>query len=93
MSGFLHASVLNHDRLETVIASHLAEKWAMLKSARALGEVFEESLVNNPDLGETLRADIIAHYDRDSGMPVISRPGFVLQRFSGIAGLIGRRIG
>ena len=26
MSGFLHASVLNHDRLETVIASHLAEK-------------------------------------------------------------------
>ena len=33
--------------------------------ARALGEVFEESLVNNPDLGGTLRADIIAHYDRD----------------------------
>ena len=50
--------------------------------ARALGEVFEESLVNNPDLGETLRADIIAHYDRDPACrsyldPVLYYKGFL----------------
>ena len=83
MSGFLHASVLNHDRLETVIASHLAEKMGNAEiGARALGEVFEESLVNNPDLGETLRADIIAHYDRDPACrtyldPVLYYKGFL----------------
>ena len=47
------------------------KKWAMRKSVRARG-VFEESLVNNPDLGETLRADIIAHYDRDPACRHIS---------------------
>ena len=83
MSGFLHASVLNHDGLETVIASHLAEKMGNAEiGARALGEVFEESLVNNPDLGETLRADIIAHYDRDPACrsyldPVLYYKGFL----------------
>ena len=83
MSGFLHASVLNHDRLETVIASHLAEKMGNAEiGARALGEVFEESLVNNSDLGETLRADIIAHYDRDPACrsyldPVLYYKGFL----------------
>jgi serine O-acetyltransferase len=83
MSGFVHTSVLNHDRLETVIASHLAEKMGNAEiGARALGEVFEESLVNNPDLGETLRADIIAHYDRDPACrsyldPVLYFKGFL----------------
>ena len=83
MSGFLHASVLNHDRLETVIASHLAEKMGNAEiGARALGEVFEESLANNPDLGETLRADILAHYDRDPACrsyldPVLYYKGFL----------------
>ena len=83
MSGFVHTTVLNHDRLETVIASHLAEKMGNAEiGARALGEVFEESLVNNPDLGETLRADIIAHYDRDPACrsyldPVLFFKGFL----------------
>ncbi len=83
MSGFLHATVLNHDGLETVIASHLAEKMGNAEiGAAALGEVFEEGLVNNPDLGETLRADIIAHYDRDPACrsyldPVLYYKGFL----------------
>ena len=83
MSGFLHATVLNHDGLETVIASHLAEKMGNAEiGAAALGEVFKEGLVNNPDLGETLRADIIAHYDRDPACrsyldPVLYYKGFL----------------
>ena len=83
MSGFVHASVLNHDRLETVIASHLAEKMGNAEiGARALREVFEESLVNNPIMGETLRADIIAHFDRDPACrsyldPVLYFKGFL----------------
>ena len=97
MSGFLHATVLNHNRLETVIASHLAEKMGNAEiGARALGEVFEESLVNNPDLGETLRADIIAHYDRDPACrsyldPVLYYKGFLaLQAYRAAHWMINR---
>ena len=89
MSGFLHASVLNHDRLETVIASHLAEKMGNAEiGARALGEVFEEILVNNPDLGESLLADIMSLYDLDPAC-VLSRPVLYYKGFHGIASLSG----
>ena len=58
MSGFVHTTVLNHDRLETVIASHLAEKMGNAEiGARALGEVFEGA-----DIIDVLRGG----YDADT---------------------------
>ena len=44
LSGFLHATILNFERLEMAIASHLSEKLANSEiGARALCEIFEEA--------------------------------------------------
>ena len=66
LSGFLHASVLNFERLEQAIASHLAEKLANSEiGARTLNEVIEEAYEGNTEFSATLRADIVANLDRD----------------------------
>ena len=66
MSGFLHATILNFDRLELAIASHLSEKLANSEmGARSLCEVFEEAFADNKAISEMIRADIVAHFDRD----------------------------
>lgn len=67
MSGFLHATILNFDRLELAIASHLSEKLANSEvGARSLCEVFEEAFADNKVISAAMRADIVAHYDRDA---------------------------
>ena len=67
LSGFLHATILNFERLELAIASHLSEKLANSEiGARALCEVFEEAFADNQAVGEAMRADIVAHFDRDA---------------------------
>lgn len=66
MSGFLHATLLNFEQLELAIASHLSEKLANAEmGARSLCEVFEEAFANNEKAAEAMRADIVAHFDRD----------------------------
>ncbi|MBL6784232.1 MAG: serine O-acetyltransferase, partial [PS1 clade bacterium] len=60
MSGFLHATILNFDRLEMAIASHLSEKLANSEmGARSLCEVFEEAFADNQAISEAMRADIV----------------------------------
>jgi serine O-acetyltransferase len=66
MSGFLHAVLLNFDRLEDAVASHLSEKLANAEfGARSLCEVFEEAFDGNETVADAMRADIVAHFDRD----------------------------
>jgi serine O-acetyltransferase len=83
MSGFLHATILNFDRLEMAIASHLSEKLANSEmGARSLCEVFEEAFVDNQAISEAMRADIVAHFDRDPACrlyldPVLYFKGFM----------------
>ena len=83
LSGFLHESVLNHDRLEAVVCRHLAEKMANAElSALTLCEVFEEAIQGDPSIGDAMRADIAATYDRDPACrsyldPVLYYKGFL----------------
>ena len=66
MSGFLHAVLLNFEQLESAVASHLSEKLANAEiGARSLAEVFEEAFASNAEAAEAMRADIVAHFDRD----------------------------
>ncbi len=66
MSSFLHATMLNFEQLELAVASHLSEKLANAEmGARSLCEVFEEAFAENEIAADAMRADIVAHFDRD----------------------------
>ena len=70
LSGFLNATILNFERLEMAIASHLSEKLANSEiGARTLCEVFEEAFSDNKAVSAAMRADIVAHFDRDPACP------------------------
>lgn len=83
LSGFIHATILNFERLEQAIASHLAEKLSNSEiGARTLNEVIEEAFTHNADFDETVRADIMANLDRDPACkthldPVLYYKGFL----------------
>jgi serine O-acetyltransferase len=83
LSGFLHATILNFEYLEAAIASHLSEKLANSEiGARTLCEVFEEAFDKNEQFGSTVRADIVAVFDRDPACrthidPVLYYKGFL----------------
>ncbi len=97
LSGFLYASVLNHQKLEDVLCNHLAEKLANSEiSVLVLREVFEEAMSGDVSIGDSLRADIVANYDRDPACqsyldPVLYYKGFlVLQAYRAAHWLLGQ---
>ncbi|ACR13924.1 serine O-acetyltransferase [Teredinibacter turnerae] len=67
LASFLHATILNHSTLESALSFHLANKLASpALSALQVREIIEDSLENHCDLGDIVRADIKAVFDRDS---------------------------
>lgn len=97
LSGFLHATILNFERLEMAVASHLSEKLANSEiGARTLSEAFEDAFTDNKAISEAMRADIMAHYDRDPACrnyvdPVLYFKGFMaLQTYRAANWLIGQ---
>ena len=97
LSSFVHATVLQHETLEMVIASHLAEKMANSEvGACNLGDVFAEAFQNSDEFAETVRADITATFDRDPACRsyldvVLYYKGFlVLQAYRAAHWLISR---
>ena len=82
IASFVYATVLNHDRLEDAIVHRVAQR---LDSAEMSGEVirhaYREALADEPELGEAMRCDIAAVYDRDPACerriePVLYFKGF-----------------
>ena len=66
LAGFIHATVLKHDRLENALSYHLARKLGGEDLDPLLArETFEEALGNDPGIGEAIRADLSAVLDRD----------------------------
>ena len=66
LAGFVHATVLKHDRLEHALSYHMAKKLGGEDlSPLAVRETFEEAIAADPDIGAALRADLSAVLDRD----------------------------
>jgi len=66
LAGFVHATVLKHDRLEHAISYHMAKKLGGEDlSPLAIRETFEEAIAAEPEIGSALRADLSAVLDRD----------------------------
>lgn len=67
LASFLHATILNHDRLESALSFHLAHKLdSATASALLVREVIEEALSKDPEIGQSIRCDIQAIRERDS---------------------------
>jgi serine O-acetyltransferase len=82
MASFVFATVLNHERLEDAIIDRVAQRLdSDVVSAEVIRRAFEQALEDDPGLGETMRVDIAAVYDRDPACnryiePVLYFKGF-----------------
>jgi len=90
LASFLHATVLNHDKLEDALSFRLAEK---LQSpnlhAMLLREVLGEALAKSRDIGAAVRADLEAVRQRDPACTGLSAP---LLYFKGFHALQAYRV-
>jgi serine O-acetyltransferase len=65
MASFVFATVLNHERLEDAIVHRVAQRLDnSVVSAEVIRCAFKDALAN-PELGEIMRCDIAAVFDRD----------------------------
>jgi serine O-acetyltransferase len=66
LASLAHATILNHDQLEDALSYHLARKIGSEElSAMQAREIFDEALSSEDDIGEAVRADLSAVFERD----------------------------
>jgi serine O-acetyltransferase len=66
LASFVHATILKHDRLEDALSYHLAKKIGSEDvSPMMTREIFEEAIADDGTIGEAVRADLSAVFDRD----------------------------
>jgi serine O-acetyltransferase len=66
LASFVHATILNHVRLEDALSYHLAKKIGGDDVSQMLArEIFEEALGADPDIVAAVRADLQAVFERD----------------------------
>jgi serine O-acetyltransferase len=66
LASFVHATVLKHERLEDALSYHLARKIGTEDlSPMMTREIFDEAMQAEPAIGDAVRADLSAVFDRD----------------------------
>jgi serine O-acetyltransferase len=89
LGGFVHATILAHDRLEDAICHRLAQRLNHSDvDAGLISKTFSQVLAAKPDLGDMFRADLQAVYDRD---PAADRYIEPLLYFKGFHALVAHR--
>jgi serine O-acetyltransferase len=82
IASFVYATILNHDRLEDAVVHRVAQRLdTAVVSAEVIRLAYNEALENDPDIGQKMRSDIAAVYDRDPACdrriePVLYFKGF-----------------
>jgi len=90
MASFVFATVLNHDRLEDAIIHRIAQRLdSNVISAETIRRAFDAALAADPVLGEVMRCDIAAVYERD---PACDRQIEVLLYFKGFHAIQTHRL-
>src|SRR6266702_99968 len=66
LAGFVHATILQHDRLEQALSYHLARKLGGEDlSPLAIREMFDDAIAADDSVGQAVRADLSAVFERD----------------------------
>ncbi|WP_370979860.1 serine O-acetyltransferase [Agaribacterium sp. ZY112] len=82
LASFLHATILNHDTLESALSYHLANKLANPAiSALQIREIIEDAMKRDCGISDAVRADIKAIHDRDSACESFSIPFLYFKGF------------
>lgn len=82
LASFLHATILNHDTLESALSFHLAHKLdSATASALLVREVIEQAFRADPGIGEAIRCDVRAVRERDSACIGFSAPFLYFKGF------------
>ena len=91
IGGMVHATVLHHNSLENALAYRFAFKLASSEmSEQILRELAEEALADDPSLGASARADLVAVFERDPACHRLMQP---LIFFKGFQAVQAYRIG
>jgi serine O-acetyltransferase len=85
MASFVHATVLNHDRLEDAIVHRISERLDnhVLK-AEVIRCAFSEALAADPKIAEAMRVDLAAVFDRDPACDRMIEPLLYFKGFHAI---------
>jgi serine O-acetyltransferase len=85
IAGFIYATILNHETLESAVAHRLA---ARLDHHDVPGDLirqtYEEAIARDPAIAEALRADLIAVADRDPACTRMIEPILYFKGFHAI---------
>lgn len=82
LASFLHATILNHNSLESALSFHLANKLDnAVAPALLIREVIDEALESDPAIGHAARADLSAVYQRDSACNSLYEPFLYFKGF------------
>lgn len=66
LASFIHATILNHARLEDAISYHLAKKVGGDDVSPMLArEIFDQAMTADSEIGAAIRADLSAVFERD----------------------------
>lgn len=82
LASFVHATILNHERLEDALSYHLAHKLGShdvgpLQALRVISEAFADK----PSIGDEVRADLSAIFDRDPAVRTTVEPFLFFKGF------------
>lgn len=90
LASFYHATILNHDMFSAAISFHLANKLnSQTMPALMIREILLAAMRADPTIEVAMRADIIAHRERDPACNTYSMP---LLFFKGYQALQSHRI-
>ena len=66
LAGFIHATILKHERLESALSYHMARKLGGEDlSPLMVRETFEDAMAADRGIGEAIRSDLAAVLERD----------------------------
>jgi serine O-acetyltransferase len=82
LASFFHATILNHASLDSALSFHLAQKLSCSAvSSLQLREIIDQALLDDLSIGEAVRADIQAVFDRDSACNAYCLPFLYFKGF------------
>lgn len=85
LAGFVYAYILNHGRLEDAVAHRIADRLdSAALDGSIIGRAFSEMLNESRDYSVTLRADLVAVYDRDPACTRFIEPVLYFKGFHAI---------
>ena len=75
IGGFVHATILHHTSLDKALSYRIAAKLASNEmSNMVLREIVDQAYIDQPDLVQAARADLVAIYERDPACHRLLQP-------------------